>query len=68
MATAVTSTNRKPAPAQLVLLPTRTQWRLDDDTRRIGRAGIARARAILAASETDAADRDLTADLVELAA
>lgn len=36
------------ANAQLVLLPTDSKWKLDEDTRRIGRAGLAQARAILA--------------------
>ena len=36
------------ANAQLVLLPSDSKWKLDEDTLRIGRAGLAQARAILA--------------------
>jgi len=34
--------------AQLVLLAPDRSWRLDEDTKRIGRAGLAHARAVLA--------------------
>ncbi|MBM3683571.1 MAG: hypothetical protein FJW83_03370 [Actinobacteria bacterium] len=50
---------------QLRLLdPTTVDWRLDDHTRAVGRAGVARARAALAAARaarhvTDAADTPL---------
>ncbi len=36
--------------AQLLLLPTDTTWRIDPSTRRIGREGLAEARAALAAA------------------
>ena len=35
------------------------QWRLDDRTREVGRAGVASARAALAAAHADASDTDL---------
>ncbi len=35
---------------QLLLLPTDNTWRIDPSTRRIGREGIAAARAALAAA------------------
>lgn len=34
---------------QLTLIDTTTPWRLDDETREIGRRGLAEARAALAA-------------------
>lgn len=34
--------------AQLVLLTPDGSWKLDEDTKRIGRAGLAQARAVLA--------------------
>lgn len=36
--------------AQLLLIPTDSAWRLDPSTRRIGRQGLALARAALAAA------------------
>jgi hypothetical protein len=35
---------------QLTLIDTQPAWRLDEKTRRVGREGIAEARAVLAAS------------------
>jgi hypothetical protein len=35
---------------QLILLDTQPDWRLDERTRRVGREGLARARAALQAS------------------
>ena len=46
--------------AQLLLLPTDTTWRLDPSTRRIGREGIAAARAALAASAATNESHGLT--------
>lgn len=37
-------------PRQLTLIETPPDWRLDDRTREIGRRGVARARAALAAA------------------
>ncbi len=37
-------------PRQLTLIETSPDWRLDDRTREIGRRGVARARAALAAA------------------
>ncbi len=41
------TTNR---PNQLILLDSQPDWRLDERTRRVGREGLARARAALQAS------------------
>lgn len=38
--------------AQLQLIPEKRSWRLDADTRRVGRAGLAQARAALAAADS----------------
>ncbi len=45
----------------LRLAPTRTlyPWELSDETRRIGKAGLARARAILSAHQTEPAQMTL---------
>jgi hypothetical protein len=47
---------------QLTLIDAPADWRLDERTRRLGRAGIARARAALQvarrSSQDDDADRD----------
>ena len=40
---------------QLQLLEQAPEWRLDDDTRSVGRAGLAAARAALAAARRDEA-------------
>lgn len=52
--------------AQLQLVPgtTASPWRLSHETRRIGRAGIAEARAALAARET--IDAEESADVLTL--
>jgi hypothetical protein len=43
---------------QLILLETEPEWRLDEQTREVGRAGVAQARAALrAAAAKRAADR-----------
>ncbi len=42
-------------PFQLHLLEGETAWRIDEQTKRIGREGIAKARAALAACATDEA-------------
>jgi len=44
------------ASAQLQLIDTDRPWKLDRHTVEIGRAGIARARAALAAATTDGDD------------
>jgi hypothetical protein len=41
--------NQPNRPNQLILLDTQPDWRLDEHTRRLGREGIARARAALQA-------------------
>jgi hypothetical protein len=38
---------------QLALLDPQPEWQIDDDTRAVGRAGLARARAALAAAHRD---------------
>jgi hypothetical protein len=42
--------NRPNRPNQLILLDAQPDWRLDERTRRVGREGLARARAALQAS------------------
>jgi hypothetical protein len=46
----MTKTNQPNRPNQLILLDTQPDWRLDERTRRVGREGLARARAALQAS------------------
>ena len=41
---------------QLALLDTPPEWHIDDQTREVGRAGLARARAALAAAAHGQAD------------
>ena len=41
---------------QLALLDTPPEWHIDDQTREVGRAGLARARAALAAAARGQAD------------
>jgi hypothetical protein len=41
---------------QLALLDTPPEWHIDDQTREVGRAGLARARAALAAAARGEAD------------
>ncbi len=47
--TSGTKTTTRSNPAQLHLLATDGSWMLDERTKRIGREGLARARAVLAA-------------------
>jgi hypothetical protein len=42
---------------QLALLEPEPDWRLDEQTREVGRAGVAQARAALRAAAGRAADR-----------
>ena len=46
--------------AQLLLLPNDTNWHLDPSTRRIGREGLAQARAALAAAAATQATQATT--------
>ena len=41
---------------QLALLDTPPEWQIDDQTREVGREGLARARAALAAADRRAAE------------
>ena len=54
--------------AQLQLVPgtATSPWRLSNETRRIGRAGIAEARAALAAREAAAIEADDSTDVLTL--
>lgn len=44
---------------QLELLQTETRWKLDPETKRLGRNGIAEARAVLARAQADSLIIDL---------
>ena len=44
---------------QLELLQTETRWKLDSETKRLGRNGIAEARAVLARAQADSLVIDL---------
>jgi len=46
----MTKTTHPQRPNQLILLDAQPDWRLDERTRRVGREGLARARAALQAS------------------
>lgn len=54
--------------AQLTLIDDDRPWRLDDGTRRVGREGLAKARAALAAHLVDSPTTDQRRDQHELAA
>jgi hypothetical protein len=45
----MTKTTQPQRPNQLILLDAQPDWRLDERTRRVGREGLARARAALQA-------------------
>jgi hypothetical protein len=47
---------------QLILLEQDADWRLDEHTREIGRAGVARAREALLAARQRSAEADRAAD------
>lgn len=46
---------------QLTLITTNPSWRLDEETKEIGRRGIARVRAVLAANRPGPRDTDTDA-------